>query len=203
MSECYLCGKRLIRRVNRTKDHVPPDSFFPAGTQNMITVPCCYRCNQEFKPLDDKIRNHMASLITMPSTPISKGHRAVLNSPRLAREYLSYTKKHPTLVGKDGKPILVYFFNKEEINRWLIRIVKGLHYYKYGFRIDDNAIFKATVHSNIRPLISESVPMEDGLERRPYFVYALVKDDKDRNLDCWVLVFYDKVIFSIEVEHKG
>ena len=200
MSECYLCGNKLVRKVNRTKDHIPPDSFFPPGTPNMITVPCCYDCNQKYKQLDDKIHNHMASLITMPSTPIERGHRAVLQSPKLAREYLSYTKKHPTLVGKDGKPRIIYYFKKAEIDNWLIRIVKGLYFHENHKRIVETAIFRPTVIYDIIPPSSESFPMEKGSGRRPYFVYADVKDDNIPNLDCWVFIFYDKLIFIVEVD---
>lgn len=41
---CIYCGK--LKEL--TKDHVPPDSFFPKPRpSNLITVPSCYKCNQE------------------------------------------------------------------------------------------------------------------------------------------------------------
>lgn len=199
MANCYLCGTKLIRKVNWTKDHIPPKCFFPPSTQNMITVPCCKPHNEEYKPLDDKIRNHMASLITIPSKPIEKGHRAVLESPKLAREYLSYTKKHPSLVGKDGKARLIYYFDKEELNEWLTRIVKGLFFNENKSRINENAIFEGKARPEIYPPSSSSFPMEKSLERRPYFVYSFLKDVAP-NKDFWLLIFYDRLLFSVEVD---
>jgi hypothetical protein len=201
MAECYLCGTKLKRKVNWTNDHIPPDCFFPPGTPNMITVPCCYSCNQEYKSLDENIKNHMSRLIFNKTLePIDRGCRAVERSPKLLKKFLSYTKVHPTLVGKDGKPRIVYYFNKAEIDKWLIRIVKGFFFHKNRSRISNNAIFKPKVHSEIMPQPSDSFPMENGLERRPYFVYGVVKDDKTPKLDCWVLIFFDKLLFSVEVE---
>lgn len=200
MAICYLCGIQLIKNVNKTKDHIPPKEFFPPGTQNMITVPCCKPHNEEYKPLDDKIRNHMASLITIPAKPIEKGHRAVLQSPKLAKEYLSYTKTHPTLVGIDGKPRLVFYFDEKELNKWLSRIVKGLYFHEKGHRISDKAIFKSITHPEIYPPKSTAFPMEKGLERRPYFVYSFVKDDDYPDKECCVMIFYDKILFSVIIE---
>lgn len=200
MSECYLCGKKLIRKVNWTKDHIPPDCFFPPGTQSMIIVPCCYPCNQEYEPLDEKIRNHIASLIKIPSKPIEKGHRAVMQSLKLKKEYLSYTKEHPTLKRKNGKPRLIYHFNKLELDKWLIRIVKGLYFYKNQKRIVENAIFRPEVIYDIIPPSAESFPMEKGLERRPYFIYGVEKVQISPEIYFWGFIFYDKLLFTVEVE---
>ena len=44
---CYLCGV-AIDHANRTMDHVPPKGLFPRPLpSDLITVPCCLRCNRE------------------------------------------------------------------------------------------------------------------------------------------------------------
>src|SRR5437773_2071471 len=53
MGECVYCG--AIGPI--TDDHVPPRSFFPAtAPKNLITVPSCPTCNQEFGMDDDYAR---------------------------------------------------------------------------------------------------------------------------------------------------
>lgn len=201
MKQCYLCGANLIKNDNKSKDHVPPDCIFPVGTQSMITVPCCITCNERYRKLDDKMRNSIATLSSaVSSEPIEKAKRAILKSPKMIKEYLSYTKSHPTLVNDDGQPRLLFYFDSEELTRWLSRIVKGLFFHENGRRISDTAIFTVKALPEIRPQPSHTFPFEKGLERRPYFVYGVVQDDNEPNKDFWVLVFYDQIVFSVTVE---
>lgn len=200
MKQCYLCGAILLKNVNRSKDHIPPDCFFPAGTQSMITVPCCITCNEQYRTLDEKMRNSIATLSgSVSAGPIEKGKRAILKSARMAREYLSHTKSHPTLVTNGGQPRLVFYFDNEELTRWLSRIVKGLFFHENRRRISDAAVFTVKALTEIRPQSSHTFPFEKGLERRPYFIYGMVQDDNEPNKDFWVLVFYDQIVLSVTV----
>lgn len=201
MKFCYLCGVPLKRKVNKSKDHIPPDCFFPSDTQYMITVPCCIDCNRKYRPLDEKMRNYITSLTTHFSLePYKKGKKAVLKSPKLIKEYLSHTKQHPNLKDESGQPRLIFYFNQNELGQWLIRLVKGLYFHENGRRIDENAIFEAKSHPEIYPPPSDTFKMEKGLERRPYFIYGVVKDDINSNIECWVFIFYERLIFSIVVK---
>jgi len=201
MKYCYLCGIPLIRKINRSKDHAPPDCIFPPGTQNMITIPCCITCNKKYENLDERMRNYIATLSGKTSfEPVKKAQKAILRSPKLIKQYLSYTKNHPILIGKDGKPRLVFYFNKQELNLWFSRLVKGIYFHKNGKRINDKTVFKVEAHPEIYPPPSVSFPMENGLERRPYFIYGVVKDKKAPNTEFWGFVFYDHLFFSVIVE---
>ena len=201
MQQCYLCGANLIKKTNKSKDHVPPACIFPAGMQSTITVPCCITCNKHYSILDDKMRNFIATLsIAVPSAPVEKAKRAILKSPKTAREYLSYTKSHATLVDDNGQPRLVFHFNNEELTRWLSRIVKGLFFHENRRRISDAAIFTAKALPEIQPQPSHTFPFEKGLELRPYFVYGVVKEDNEPNKDFWVFIFYDRIVFIVTVE---
>lgn len=201
MKQCYLCGANLLKNVNMSKDHIPPVCIFPVGTPSMITVPCCTACNGQYNKLDEKMRNFVATLSSsVSSEPIEKAKQAILRSPKLVREYLSYTKSHPTLVAGDGQPRLLFYFDGEELTRWLTRIVKGLFFLENRRRISDEAIFTVKALPEIRTQPSHIFPFEKGLERRPYFVYGPIHDDKQPNKDFWVLVFYDQIVFTIAVE---
>ena len=146
------------------------------------------------------MRNFMATLSgTVSSEPIEKAKRAILRSPETAREYLSYTKPHPTLVGDDGQPRLVFYFNKEELTRWLSRIVKGLFFHENRQRISDTAIFTAKALPEIQPQASHTFTLEKGLERRPNFIYGIIPDDNDSNKNYWIMIFYDQMVFIVTV----
>lgn len=200
MKECYLCGETLVKRKNKSKDHVPPECIFPSTEPpNLITIPCCTDCNEEYGLLDEKMRNFFAILAGGNSSEVGNTAKRVMQrSPGLMEEFFSYTKPHPTLVDEAGNPRLIFFFSDVELNPWLIRVVKGLYYYRNGYRISDDATFKLNTLSELKPPSSETFPMEEGLELRPYFVYGVL-ENVQVGTDFWVLVFYDYFVFTVEV----
>lgn len=202
MEQCYLCGERLVKKKNKSRDHVPPDCIFPKEKPaNLITIPCCISCNQKFKPLDEKMRNFIALLSGEKSGEVGEvAKKEILRSSRLSMEFLSYTKDHPSLRDSEGTPRLLFFFDDKELELWLSRIVKGLFFHREKRRISDNAIYRVIKHSELTPQPSMTFPLEEGLELRPYFVYGVVQE---ANTGHWVLIFYDHIIFSVIVEVPG
>ena len=54
-----------------TRDHIPPSSFFPKPRPtDLITVPCCRNCHQEFTENDEYLRNYLIF------SPQCRGHVA-------------------------------------------------------------------------------------------------------------------------------
>jgi hypothetical protein len=202
MKYCYLCGDELIKNRNKSKDHVPPDCIFPQEKPpNLLTVPCCKKCNEGFKQLDEKMRNFLAFLAGDKSTGVGYiAQREVFRSRKCRDVFLSYTKPHPSLVSDEGYPRLVFYFDENELTQWLIRITKGIFYKKYRTRISDKADFKIQKHPELLPQPSDTFPMEEGLEFRPYFVYGVIREE---NNDFWVFVFYDRLIFSVSVDFRS
>jgi len=200
VKQCYLCGVELINNKYKTKDHVPPNCIFPQEDKppNLITLPCCKQCNEKYGQLDEKMRNFFAILAIDKSASVGQiARRKVLGSQKWREVFLSYTKEHPTLANASGNPRLVFYFDDDELKAWLIRVVKGLFYRLNGARISDDAIYKVEKYPQLVPQPSNTFPMETGLEFRPYFVYEVIQEP---NNDCWVLVFYDQLIFSVSVD---
>ena len=55
--QCYLCG----RTDKLTSDHLPPKGFFNKPyPPNLITVPCCYKCNNGWSKEDEFVRAILA-----------------------------------------------------------------------------------------------------------------------------------------------
>lgn len=198
MKYCYLCGEKLIKNQNKSKDHVPPDCIFPSNKPlNLITIPCCKSCNEGFKSLDQKMRNFFAILAGDKSGEVGKiAKNEVLRSRKLRSDFLSHTKELTTVV-HDSKPMLAFYFNDEELERWLVRVVKGLSFRRNSSRISDCATYSIKKFPELTPQSSTTFPMEKGLEFRPYFVYGVIQE---RDSDFWVLIFYDHLMFGITVK---
>ena len=185
------------------KDHVPPDCIFPADNkpQNLFTVRCCSSCHDEFDVLDERMRNYIAILAGSESGEVGeKALRVLQRSPKLLRKFFSHTKEHPSLLDDDGNSRLLFYFNDDELNRWLVRIVKGLYFRKHKQIIEENHKYKIEKLSELIPQPSMTFPMDEGLELRPYFVYGVIQEP---NLDYWLLIFYDSIMFSVTVEYKN
>jgi hypothetical protein len=202
MEVCYLCGDILLTGINRSKDHVPPDCIFPRDKPpNLITVPCCTNCNKTYGVLDERMRNFFAILADRNSAEVGDvARRVVLRSSRLSREFLSQTRSHPTLVDDAGVPRRLFFFDDAELDPWLTRIVKGLFYHRNRSRISDEAVFTVRKLPEVNPPSSETLLMEEGLELRPYFTYGILRDCGELHVNFWVLVFYDHLVFTVQVE---
>ncbi len=58
-NKCIYCSSEK----QLTKDHIPPKNLFPSPRpSNLITVPCCEKCNKEFGKVDERARNLLTSL---------------------------------------------------------------------------------------------------------------------------------------------
>ena len=197
-----MVGKSTGKNKNKSKDHVPPDCIFPEDKpSNLITVPCCIKCNNEYQHLDEKMRNFLALIAGDNSSSVGKiAQKEVFRSQKWKDVFLSYTKQHPELIDNVGNPRLVFYFDDNELNTWLVRIVKGLFYKLRGNRISKDATFKVEKYPQFVPQPSDSFPMENGLEFRPYFVYGVIQEE---NNDFWVLIFYDRLMFSVSVDFRS
>jgi len=52
MKNCIYCGSN----VNMTVDHIPPKNLFSNPRPQLITVPCCKKCNLSFSKDDEYLR---------------------------------------------------------------------------------------------------------------------------------------------------
>ena len=67
LRRCYICGTTLIPvppgyrgrylPKHETRDHVPPEGLFcDPKPSNLVTVPCCYECNNSHSAADEQFR---------------------------------------------------------------------------------------------------------------------------------------------------
>lgn len=60
-THCCYCGVKLVKRINRSKDHLFPDCLYPASLSSSQmrrpTVPACVSCNASFSDDEAHFRN--------------------------------------------------------------------------------------------------------------------------------------------------
>lgn len=80
---CCYCGLRKAT----TKDHVPPKAIFnKPRPDDLITVPCCFECNNQASPFDEKFKAYLGMHIA----------RHGGEAERLFKEGVLPTAKHNT-----------------------------------------------------------------------------------------------------------
>lgn len=136
---CYLCGIQ-IREYHlrpgeapppdgKTKDHVPPKALFqPPLPTNLVTVPCCFRCNNKHSGFDERLRILASLPFDRSETGQSVLEKRVLGGTLAKGRQMQFVEKlaasmqpvpgHSdlTLVRADAK----------EFEEGIIRITKGL-----------------------------------------------------------------------------
>jgi hypothetical protein len=205
---CYLCG-RPVRRLSvkpgeqypsdgLTMDHVPPKGLFPdPKPSNLLTLPCCYECNNGKSSFDEKLR----ILATMPFDRNAAGARiaaeAVFGST-LSRgrqmDFVFETLKSMRPV--TGHPELQQFaVNAAEFRYGMIRIVKGLLATLFPDRDMRGSVFDAM---DLKPVATdEQMKMMAALKQAKYFergdrVFQAWYQVRDEPLaGCWMLIFYE------------
>jgi hypothetical protein len=201
MTHCYLCGTT----ENITQDHIPPKGFFlPPLPNNLITVPCCHNCNDLYKNDDEAARAFFSAyrwqsdkgMLIWKSKVVGSTFK---RSPKL-KAHIRESLLHLPVQKDHGLELMPAIqFPVERMDRWLIRITRGL-LYKFYPTIDS---------SNMHFLVQQIIPSQeiadfmfanmmydergDGVFR---FWRAVISDD----MHCpgiWSYVFYDGICFSV------
>lgn len=140
VQKCYLCGST----ENLERDHVIPKGLFPKPRPQLLTLPCCGKCNRGLS-LDDEGFRAFVSTVTGRSPAGEKIFREnVLKSTcRRSPAFRAQLAKDARLLRLrvPGPPVIVPTFSypEDRANRTLTRITKGLltrFYPQYDFSKD-------------------------------------------------------------------
>lgn len=203
MKSCYLCGSP----ENLTKDHIPPKNLFPTPKpKNLITVWCCKKCNQEFSLIDESFRVFVSSVINRSKSGEWIWNNKVIGSsfkrsPKLKQATLKsliplQTKTNGITIQETGMTYPI-----EKTKKYLVKLTKG---FTRHFNPEINYTQAKFKVSNIIP----NQQIADMLYEKFFYVEKgngvfrmwrmFVKDLGAKSV--WVYVFYDGLMFMIEVE---
>jgi hypothetical protein len=133
---CYLCGKSADETPEGklTREHVPPRNLFPQPRpSDLITVPCCAKCNHDAHKDDEYLRlavsgyyntNQLGKRIwkekAVGSTLRKKRLRGSVDA--MAKSF----KKIALITPRGVEDALEVMIKKAPVNRSLVRITAGL-----------------------------------------------------------------------------
>jgi hypothetical protein len=194
---CYNCG---IKAKKLSRDHIPPKSFFrPPLPTNLITVPCCKKCNESFSLDDEAFRLWAASSHGVSET----GRWILLNkvvgssfvrSPKLKAEVQKHLRMGNLRTQNQTISVPTISIPDERAEKFLFRTTRALltHFYPdYDFSHD---IFKARVFAPIKEHLAQARELAKLLIRDSrgdgVFHFWRGIEPKKRG-GAWIFLFYD------------
>lgn len=208
MSElCYAC----LSAAPDTSDHVPPRSFFPPPRpSNLITVPCCFSCNNGNSQEDDYARFILTALLDRSAAGDAIWENKVVRGyfPRNPKELDAII---PTLkdviLDRDGRAVEATAFSIDHgrLSRYFIRMTKALlchHYPSYDY---------ADAAFDVRFFLLGDKRLDELAEVRDMLHYSHVGEGifqyrhglTDTRLSgLWMLVFYEAILVLVHHAKK-
>jgi hypothetical protein len=201
---CYLCKAK----EDLTKDHVPPENLFPKPRPaNLITVPCCRRCNGGFSKLDEQFRAFITAAVNVSSVGKDVMRQKVVGSS---------FKRSPALRNQMGKGVFkgtvttptgplevpLITVDREQFATIFVRITKGLlatfypeiDYFAFKFAVEQLHQFGGE-HPRF-PIHTSTLTADqrgDGVFR----FWRGVACEGDKIAGLWVYQFYDAGLFQV------
>ena len=204
IDRCYLCGS--TERI--TRDHIPPRGLFPEPRpDDLITVPCCYACNQRFSNADEMLRVFVSGAInrSRAGDQIWKGkvipRTLGRKRQRSLTRHIIRSINRTTVSTPHGSFIAASITAPQEcITPTLIRIVKGLLFRYYpDFEYHDLVFcavpldqFNLDVQINPVAHLLKHHASGDGV----FSSWHGFANDAPR-CGVWFLVFYNAVGFAV------
>lgn len=193
----------------KTRDHVPPQSFFPKPRpSNLITVPCCETCRSEQSKDDEYFR-----LTIVSSSGVSdKQHaRSVMDSvcrslrkpqkvgfARYINESLFEADVHSDagiFLGRGGGIKI----EKKRFDRVAERIIRGLFYHEFGLPLPPNYevtnCFSQTGFEDAGKFLSGTKFAEPRSIGEGVFWYTYAMTGEDPYSGVWLQVYYEGLEF--------
>ncbi len=203
ISQCAYCGRNLPV----TDDHIPPKNLFPSPrTSNLITVPCCVPCYEDWSKDDEYFRAVILSSANVSDEPKAQDVmgsllRSVSKSRGFAKLLIDNIKEIE-LVTQAG----IYLGREDalkldvaRVDRVGHRIIRGLFFHEKKSSLPANYQVIAKIQQfGIEPILEKLQGVifpklriiQDGV-----FCYTFRETDEDPNTGIWLLSFYEKLYF--------
>jgi len=215
---CIFCGSG----EDMTVDHIPPKALFPEPhPSNMLTVPCCKKCNESFSKDDEYFRTVLVSHASVYSDPNvqavnEKLIRSMIRPEATAMASAIRKSLHVVDVTSRGGIYLgispAMQVSADRINHITVRIARGLFYIIHDYPVpmsyEVTCVFKDASFSMPEEFIAPwrrfwKQPVTIG-ENIFSYSYALCVDDPNGMLFIyWFygnLWFYGYILPKPEVE---
>ncbi|MFN7115450.1 MAG: hypothetical protein ACK4TA_01545 [Saprospiraceae bacterium] len=133
---CYNCGKEL-KKGDKTKEHIPARSLFVGYgdeyKKNRITVPACYKCNNDYSKIDHAIRD----AIGVVNNDVNDDNAKELSRKAVKSIISNKNWKNRVSFNFKGQVESVKF-DYNTFKRIVIKDFKGIFYKEFGFPLPDS-----------------------------------------------------------------
>lgn len=204
---CAICGMR----PGTTVDHLPPKSIFPKPRPNdLITVPCCFTCNNMGSKFDEEFRVFLSLQLGMGSTVArnlwKEGALRTLGHNNRLRQHLIDKSWEVLLRGRDGNAAFkrrAVLMPVKPHNSVMNRIARGLFYHHFGFPMGR----QASCHVNLLTgLSSDNAGVLKIMEERSVangaFRYWFARASDSPLDSLWLFLFYGRHLVSVETRSR-
>lgn len=204
---CFLCQST----ENITRDHIPPKSFFtPPAPCNLITVPCCEKCNSGFSKDDEAFRLWCTTSAFASDQGKWVFENGVLGStlkrsPKLRQAIREYIGSRRIQSPRGEIEVPTFGIPENRAKNFIIRVCKGLLAYfhpEYSYRDADfviqNVLPTDKVNEVIGGLVKHLIYEERG-DTVFKFWRGFTNDNPD--LGMFVLTFFDGVCIVVFFGH--
>ena len=217
---CVYCGKNLPL----TKDHIPPKNLYAKPRpSNLITVPCCKKCNTQASKDDEYFRlniimrdksegvSEAESLQDTVFRGLNRKEAGGLKKDLINRIDI---KSSFTPLGIFTGLRNVYDVDLSRLDRVAKRTIAGIIFKDFGHRLPDTfdiAVFSMSGLNNITLPDRENLKSEiDVLLQEPYnfignesvFAFWRKYSGEDMYTSLWLLVFFRSTFFVAIVSPK-
>lgn len=206
---CCYCGTKTAS----TKDHIPPKSIFNKPRSNdLITVPCCFECNNVASKHDEKFKAYLGMHVARHGGEAERLFKegvlpTAKNNNKLRRHifksmYPVYTTTESGIITGKGMAVL---WDTEAHVSTIERMIRGLFYHHFKMIIGGSAIIKTYWFKE----------MPTGFDDKLYtisiangqFVYKYNKTDESDFDSVWFFNFYNGhfaggIVLSSELEAR-
>ena len=210
---CVYCGKKLLL----TKDHIPPKNLYSKPRpSNLITVPCCEKCNLQASKDDEYFRLNIIMRDKIEGVSEAESLQgAVFRSLNrkeaggLKQDLINRIDVEPSFTSSGIFTGLrnIYEVDFSRLGRVAKRTVAGIIFKESGSRLPDTfdiAVFSMSGLNNI------TLPVKENLKRKisellqdPYeyignesvFAFWHKYSGEDRYTSMWLLIFFKSTSF--------
>jgi hypothetical protein len=153
---CAICGERLAT----TRDHVPPAGIFPKPRpSDLITIPCCFECNNSNSRWDEIFRVLMSLHVSRNDpewqTILNKNVIPTLKHNLKLQQNIFENFKSVLLITPSGILLEKGFelnWNSEAYERVIERTIRGLHFHHTGEILGSRAKVHVKFLNNINKI---------------------------------------------------
>jgi hypothetical protein len=186
-SLCVLCGKRKAT----TREHVPPRAIFAKPRpSDLITVPSCFKCNNESSITDESFKVHLGLHVWNDEQAL----RTLNHNTKLRAEVASKMKL--AKIVDAGNNILdevpLGLWDNEAHSITIEKCIRGLYFHHYDYILREDAKITTHYFNSLTPeLIKVSESWAGNDIGNGDFVYKYTSASKENiHMSVWLFQFF-------------